>query len=198
MPTVYMLNSENMLNDKKEPKVVRMNNLISYNNRIISYDGCPGCAYAGHEFHLDCGLAYENERFTLSQEWELPIPGFMIVAPKRHIEMLSELTEEERNEMFSLADKAVKIMRGKHICERFDYIFEEKENRHLHVWILPRYAWMTENTDDIIADLGVIFEYALCNLRSEDNYREIERITEIVRDGFAAGDFSMRVSESEK
>ena len=161
-----------------------MGNMISYNKRAITYDGCPGCAFAGHKFHLDCGLAYENERFTLSQDWELPIPGFLIVSPKRHIEMLSELTDEERNEMFSIADKAVRIMRENHICERFDYIFEEKENRHLHVWILPRYAWMTECADDIVSNLGAIFDYALDHFRNEDKYREIERITEIVKNGF--------------
>ena len=158
--------------------------MITYNNRTITNNGCPGCAYARHEFYLDCGMAYENERFTLSQDFELPIPGFMIVAPKRHIEMLSELTDEERNEMFSIVDKAVKIMRANHICERFDYIFEEKESRHLHVWILPRYDWMTERADDILANLESIFEYALLNFRNEDTYREIKRITDIVRNSF--------------
>lgn len=161
-----------------------MGKFISYNNKAFAYDGCPGCAFAAHAFHLDCGLAYENERFTLSQDWELPIPGFLIIAPKRHIELLSELTEDERNEMFSIAEKAVRIMRENHICERFDYIFEEKENRHLHVWLLPRYEWMNDCTDDIIANLGAISDYALENFRNDDKYREIERITGIVRNGF--------------
>ena len=158
--------------------------MITYNNRTITNNGCPGCAYARHEFYLDCGMAYENERFTLSQDFELPIPGFLIVALKRHIEMLSELTDEERNEMFFISDQAVRIMRANHICERFDYIFEEKESRHLHVWILPRYDWMTERADDILANLESIFEYALLNFRNEDTYREIKRITDIVRNSF--------------
>ena len=74
--------------------------MISYNNKEIVFNGCPGCAYGRHEFHLDCGMSYENERFTLSQDWELPIQGFFIVSPKRHIEKLSELSNDERNEMF--------------------------------------------------------------------------------------------------
>ncbi len=41
-------------------------------------------------------ILHENERFTLSQDFELPIPGFLIVAPKRHIEMLSELTDRHQ------------------------------------------------------------------------------------------------------
>ena len=158
--------------------------MVSYNNKEIVFNGCPGCAYGKHEFELDCGMAYENERFTLSQDWELPIQGFLVVSPKRHIEKLCELTEEERNEMFFIVDKAVKILRKNGICDRFDYIFEEKENRHLHVWIMPRYSWMEEIVDDIIDSIGVISEYAKTNFRNLENYAAIKNITEIVKNEF--------------
>ena len=42
-----------------------------------------------------------------------------------------------------------KILRKNNICDRFDIIFEEKEHRHLHVWIMPRHRWMEEICDDI-------------------------------------------------
>lgn len=67
---------------------------------------------------------------------------------------------------------------------KFDYIFEEKENRHLHVWILPRYNWMNEIVDHIIYNIGTIFEYAKENFRNDENYEKIKRITEIVKNGF--------------
>ena len=54
-----------------------------------------GCAYANHVFALQCGMVYEDEMITISQDWELPINGFMVVCPKRHVEYLSELTEDE-------------------------------------------------------------------------------------------------------
>lgn len=158
--------------------------MISYNNKEIVFNGCPGCAYGKHEFELDCGMAYENERFTMSQDWELPIKGFFIVSPKRHIEKLCELTEEERNEMFSIVDKTVNILRTNKICERFDYIFEERENRHLHVWILPRYDWMNEIGEDIIDNIGLIFKYAKENFRNIEVYEEINNITKIVKNEF--------------
>ena len=158
--------------------------MISYNNKEIIFKGCPGCAYGKHEFNLECGMAYENERFTLSQDWELPIKGFFIVSPKRHIEKLCELTKDERNEMFEIVDKTVKILRDNKICERFDYIFEEKENRHLHVWILPRYNWMNKIVNDIIDNIGIILEYAKTNFRNDENYEEIKRISDIVKNNF--------------
>ncbi len=72
--------------------------------------------------------------------------------------MNSELTDEERNEMFSIANKAVKIMRANHICERFDFIFEEKKDRH--------------------------FDYALLNCKSDENFRRIKSVTEVVKNGY--------------
>lgn len=158
--------------------------MISYNNKEIIFKGCPGCAYGKHEFNLECGMAYENDRFTLSQDQELPIQGFFIVSPKRHIEKLCELTKDERNEMFEIVDKTVKILRDNKICERFDYIFEEKENRHLHVWILPRYNWMNKIVNDIIDNIGIIFEYAKTNFRNDENYEEIKRISDIIKNNF--------------
>ena len=158
--------------------------MISYANEEIKFSGCPGCAYAKHEFELPCGMAYENENFTLSQDWELPIDGFLIVSPKRHIEKLSELTDEERNEMFDIVNKTIKILRDNNVCDRFEIIFEEKENRHLHVWIMPRHQWMSELVDDIIDHVGTILDYAKNNFKSEEVYEKINKITKIVKDNF--------------
>lgn len=158
--------------------------MINYANQEVEYNGCPGCAYAKHEFILPCGMAYENEKFTLSQDWELPIEGFMIVSPKRCVEKLSDLTREERIEMFDITDKTIKILRENNICDRFEVIFEEKENRHLHVWIMPRHKWMAELVGDIIDNIGTILEYAKSNFRNEETYQRIKEITNIVKNNW--------------
>ena len=158
--------------------------MISYNNKEIVFNGCPGCAYGRHEFKLDCGMAYENERFTLSQDWELPIQGFFVVCPKRHVEKLCELTDEERDEMFYIVDKTVRILRENNICDRFDYAFEEKEDRHLHVWIMPRHEWMRELVGNITGNIGTILAYAKKNFSNQEVYDRIASITEIVKKNF--------------
>jgi len=160
-------------------------NMVNYANKEIKFKGCPGCAYAKHEFDLPCGIAYENEKFTLSQDWELPILGFFIVSPKRHIEKLEELTKEERDEMFDIVDKAIKILRRNNICNRFDVIFEEKENRHLHIWIMPRHTWMNKICNDIIDNVGDVLDYAKQNFRTIDIYEEIRNITLLVKKEFS-------------
>lgn len=155
-----------------------------YTNKEVKYEGCPGCAFAKHEFELPCGIAYENGRFTLAQDWELPIDGFMIVSPKRHIEKLSELSRDERIEMFDIVDRTIKILRENGVCENFDVIFEERADRHLHVWIMPRHEWMMEICEDIIDNVGVVCEFAKERFRTDEVYERIAEVSEIVREGF--------------
>jgi len=158
--------------------------MINYANEKIEFNGCPGCAYAKHEFELPCGMAYENENFTLSQDWELPIPGFFIVSPKRCIEKFEELSMEEKTEMFEIVDKTIKILRHNNICDRFNVIFEEKENIHFHVWIMPRHKWMNELVEGITPNIEQIYEYAINTMKTEENYIKINEITNLVKENF--------------
>jgi hypothetical protein len=130
--------------------------MISYENKEIEIKGCPRCAYAKHQFDLPCGIAYENERFILSQDWEVPILGFFIVSPKKHIEKLEELTKNERDEMFDIVDKTIKTLRENNICDR------------------------------IIKNIGTILDYAKKNFRTRDVYEQINQITKIVKKYFAS------------
>lgn len=130
--------------------------MISYENKEIEIKGCPGCAYAKHQFDVPCGIAYENERFILSQDWEVPILGFFIVSPKKHIEKLEELTKNERDEMFDIVDKTIKTLRENNICDR------------------------------IIKNIGTILDYAKKNFRTRDVYEQINQITKIVKKYFAS------------
>lgn len=155
--------------------------MISYANEKIEYLGCPGCSYARGEFSLPCGMAYENERFTLSQDWELPIPGFLVISPKRCVEKLCELTSNERNEMFEIIDKTIRILRDNDVCDRFNVIFEEKEKRHFHVWIMPRYQWMKDKVGGITGRIDEVFKYAKENMRSEEIYNKIKEVSDIVK-----------------
>lgn len=155
--------------------------MTNYANEKICFNGCPSCAYANGEFTLPCGIAYENDRFILSQDWELPIEGFFIVSPKRHIETFEELSENERIEIFDIINKTIKILKDSKICDRFNVIFEEKEHKHFHIWIMPRHKWMSDLVGNIINDIGKVFEYAKNNLKTTNNLEHIKEITKIVK-----------------
>lgn len=155
--------------------------MINYANEVVEFDGCPGCAYAKHEFSLPCGMAYENERFTLSQDWELPIPGFFVISPKRCVDNFEELTEKERVEIFEIINMTIKILRENNVCDRFNVVFEEKEKIHFHIWIMPRYKWMNNLVGNPIKNIDKIFSYSKENMRTQEVYQEILEITNIVK-----------------
>lgn len=155
--------------------------MLNYMNEKVNFNGCPGCAYAKHEFSLPCGIAYENDKFTLSQDWELPIPGFFVVSPKKCVESFKELSEQERIEIFEIVDKTIKILKENNVCDRFNVVFEEKENRHFHIWIMPRHKWMSDLVGDIIDNIGKIFDYAKENMKTDENFNKIKEITDIVK-----------------
>lgn len=159
-----------------------MGKMQLYDNKEIEWKECPGCEFANHSFNISCGIAYENDTFTLSQDWELPIPGFMILSPKKHIVSLSEFSDEERNEMFTIVNKVINILKKSNTCDKFNVIVEEK--RHFHIWIMPRYEWMLECTDDIIDNLGKIQDYAKMNYKNKDVFDKIKKVSDLIKNNF--------------
>ena len=157
--------------------------MINYAGNEVAFEGCPSCAFAEHKFSLPCGIAYEDELFTVAQDWELPIQGFFVVAPKHCVENLSELTDEERIRAFDLVNETIKILKASNVCDRFNVIFEEKQGSHFHIWIMPRHKWMEDVAGKITKNIGMIFNYAKQNLRTEENLKEISKISQVVKEG---------------
>ena len=90
-----------------------MKTLDYADTELICLEDCPGCAYANHEFILPCGMAYEDDMCTISQDWQLPINGMIIIAPKRHVVTFEEMTKEERVHLFEMVNKVISILRKK-------------------------------------------------------------------------------------
>lgn len=155
--------------------------MISYDNKVIEFNGCPGCAYANHEFSLSCGMVYEDADVTMSQDWELPIPGFFVISPNKHASRISEIDEDVKLKMNQLASETIKILEEHDICEGYNLISEEKPGRHYHIWLMPRHKWMRDKFDNIMTNIGPIFEYAKTNLRTEETYTNIIYLTNLVK-----------------
>ena len=157
-----------------------MNKFVDYAGNDIIYVGCPACEYAKHKFEVPCGMVYEDKYLTVTQDWELPIPGMMIVSPKRHVEYLSELTPIERNHVFSVVNDVIIILRREGFVSGANVIFEEKKDRHLHVWILPRDGWKERGVDPT-KDIRELQRFAIENMKTVENITKINNIAEILR-----------------
>lgn len=158
--------------------------MLDYANNEIIIDGCYGCAYAKHEFTLPCGLIYEDNILTISQDWELPINGFIVICPKRHVEFLHELTVEELNHLFEYTQKTEKFLKELNICEEFGIVISEKRGVHLHVWLSPKNKLANEKFKGGIAFIKDYFKYAKENLKTEENFSLIKNTTKKLRKKF--------------
>ena len=158
--------------------------MLDYANNEIVVDGCYGCAYANHKFILPCGMVYEDDIITISQDWELPINGFMVVCPKRHVEYFSELTEKEINYLFRYVKITETFLKEMNVCDEFDIIIKEKRGVHLHIWISPRHKWIQENFKGGTGYIKEYFDYAKNNLKTKENLNSIECIVTELRSKF--------------
>jgi len=97
---------------------------------------CVGCAIVRGEVKLPGGIIYDGKSIILAADPEIPIPGFLIISSKRHIQSFAELTVDERAEIgntIAIAERAIKDLK---IAETVTLVQEEC-SKHFHIWIFP-------------------------------------------------------------
>ena len=85
---------------------------------------------------LPGGIIYDGESIILAADPEIPIPGFLIITCKRHIQSFAELTADERAEIgntIAIAERTIKDLK---IAETVTLVQEER-SKHFHIWIFP-------------------------------------------------------------
>ncbi len=113
-----------------------------------------------------------TDLFSVSQDWEVPIPGFFIIAPLRKLKSIDEFTDEEANEFINLTRKIRKGMRDVLKIEEV-YFFQNEDSEHgFHLWIFPRYKWM-EKFGRKIQSVRPIMNYAKENMLSDNVFKEV-------------------------
>lgn len=136
---------------------------------------CMGCSIAKGEIEIPGGIIYEGKYAILGADPEIPIPGFLIVNIKRHINSFSELTKEERNEVGNVIAYAERALKELGTIKEVTLVQEER-SKHLHIWIFPTYDWMTEKFGKGISYFRDISAYAQKNV----NDKEIEEVLEVI------------------
>ncbi|MDD5551748.1 MAG: hypothetical protein PHI88_01105 [Candidatus Pacebacteria bacterium] len=136
--------------------------------------GCLSCAIQKGEVQSPGGSIAETKYFRAEQDYEYPIPGFVILASRRHFKSVDELTNEEREDFIYFLCKLRKAMREALGIEVVYLVQEEDTSSHFHVWLFPRYNWMEEKFGRKIESVKPIMEYARENLKTEGNIKKIE------------------------
>jgi len=137
---------------------------------------CIGCALQKGTIERYGGIVIETENFDVQQDYETPIPGFMIISAKKHIKGIEDLSEDERKEFIELTYKVRKAI-GEILKVKYVYIIQKedciKTRSHFHVWLFPRYDWM-EKFGDKIASVTKIIEYARKEMKTEDSLKNVK------------------------
>jgi len=67
--------------------------------------------------------------FSVNQDWEVPIPGFFIIAPSRNIKSIDQFSKEEIAEFIKLVGNVRKGMRSVLGIEEA-YFFQNEDSEH--------------------------------------------------------------------
>jgi diadenosine tetraphosphate (Ap4A) HIT family hydrolase len=105
---------------------------------------CLSCAVTGGIVEPTGGVIYEDEFFHAHQDVAYPIPGLVILASKRHIYCMDELTEDESNRYIELVRRIRAAQRKELGIDYVYYFYNEDTSHHFHLWMVPRYEWMQQ------------------------------------------------------
>ncbi|MCK4745281.1 diadenosine tetraphosphate hydrolase [Candidatus Parcubacteria bacterium] len=149
---------------------------------IINFRGqskkiaCLGCARAKGE--ISVGDILKSKYFDAHQDYEIPIPGFVIISSKRHIQSVDEFTEAEQQDFIKFLCRLRQGIRKMLKISVVYLIQEEDTSHHFHVWVFPRYSWMQKQFGRKIESVRPIMEYAKKNLKTKNNLKKVDSATQ--------------------
>jgi len=104
---------------------------------------CIGCAIAATTMNPPGGIIAENDSFYVHQDPEIPIIGFLIIASKRHIQSIVDLTQKEYVDFSSLLLHSRSLLSLLPNIQSITLV-QEEHSTHFHLWLFPWYDWMIE------------------------------------------------------
>jgi diadenosine tetraphosphate (Ap4A) HIT family hydrolase len=120
-----------------------MRKITLSNGKTVEVE-CLSCALTSGLVEPDGGVILETEHFHAHQDVAYPIEGLVILASKRHIKGLDELTDEELLEYINIMTAIRKAQRAVLGIDYIYYFYNEDTTHHFHTWMVPRYDWMNE------------------------------------------------------
>ena len=99
------------------------------------------CMYCEKDERLDALMypvtSFENADLYLYREGSYP--GRCILVPKKHLQHLTEMEDEERNDFFSCAMRTARAIEKIYSPVQINYLFFGDGLPHLHLHLVPKY-----------------------------------------------------------
>jgi diadenosine tetraphosphate (Ap4A) HIT family hydrolase len=156
-----------------------MRTITLSNGKTVEIE-CLSCALTSGLIEPDGGVIIESEHFHAHQDVAYPIEGLVILASKRHIKCLDELTEEERMDYINLLTSIRKAQREVLGIDYVYYFYNEDTTHHFHTWLVPRYEWMNEFGRSVESVRPVLL-HARNHRNSIENKQKVMRAIEALK-----------------
>ena len=107
------------------------------NYKKIDMIACPFCNKANYDYLM------QSENFAVIYNISPILPGHILIIPKKHVESLFELTDDEVAEFMLLGRDAAKLLTAVFDTDAFNWAIQEREAAgqsvaHLHMHLVPR------------------------------------------------------------
>ncbi len=141
---------------------------------------CMGCGIGDHSVVPPFGLIYESDCFVIHQDPLIPLEGFVLLASKRHISSIKEMTQEEyRN--FSTSVWNIRSQYPESPELRYLTLIQEERGPHFHFWFFPWYIWMKTNSQPLLSQIRDISRYIQDKPVSQKKFDRIKDFIEKLR-----------------
>lgn len=142
-----------------------------------TYKGdCLSCSIVKGEIEPTGGTIFETPHFHAHQDVAYPVAGLVILASKRHVKCLDELTEAERVDYIHTLCRIRKAQREMLGIDHVYYFYNEDTSHHFHTWMVPRYDWM----DDFGRSVESVRPVLLHAREKRDTEEEMNRVLKAV------------------
>ncbi|MFA6268298.1 MAG: diadenosine tetraphosphate hydrolase [archaeon] len=128
-------------------------------------------------------IVFESKSFVVGQDWEVPIPGFMIAGAKRKAKSILEFNDSERKEFIELIYKTRKGMKEALGLNEV-YLFQNEDTEGgFHLWMFPRLAWM-EKFGKKIESVRPIMLHAQKNMMKPETIKLVKNNVNLMKKYF--------------
>ena len=143
-----------------------------YNKKVVT--DCLSCDLISGKILIPGGSIFESNYFDAQQDFEVPIPGFVIIVSKRHIKSIDDFTPEESSDFIDFILKIRKSLREALNIENVYLVQEEDTEHHFHVWLFPVSAEFISKYGKGIENVKAYMKYVRTELNTKENLSLVE------------------------
>ncbi len=142
---------------------------------------CYTCRHNRGELHTPGGVIYQDALWSLQHAAEpVPLVGWLVLKPLRHVEAFADLTPEEAASFGPLVHRITRAMTEVLRPVKVYLSMYMESAPHLHVHLIPRYVDIP--TERRGADIFDYLRVSIATGRNNGDIATVERAVAAIRD----------------